>query len=98
MRILGLWRSRSRNKPAARTLSRRLVGASVRVGPDGRPVFAVEGGSAAAAAGLQAGDLISQIDGAPMSGLDGLATALAGEGQRALSVARGGAPVEVILP
>ena len=73
-------------------------GASVRVASDGLQVFAVEGGSAAAAAGLQAGDLISQIDGTPASGLDGLATALAADDRRVLSVTRGGEPVEIILP
>ena len=73
-------------------------GASVRVASDGLQVFAVEGGSAAAAAGLQAGDLIAQIDGATVSGLDGLATVLGAEGARLLSVVRGGEPVEITLP
>ena len=73
-------------------------GASVRVASDGLQVFAVEGGSAAAAAGLQAGDLISQIDGAPVSGLDGLASALVADDRRVLSVARGAGSVEIVLP
>ncbi len=73
-------------------------GASVRVASDGLQVFAVEGGSAAAAAGLQAGDLISQIDGAPVSGLDGLASALVADDRRVLSVARGAESVEIVLP
>lgn len=73
-------------------------GASVRVASDGLQVFAVEGGSAAAAAGLQAGDVISQIDGAAMSGLDALATVLAADDRRVVSVLRGGEAVEIILP
>ena len=73
-------------------------GASVRVASDGLQVFAVEGGSPAAAAGLQAGDLIALVDDTPMRGLDALAAALDGEGQRILSVMRGGEPVEIVLP
>jgi len=73
-------------------------GASVRVASEGLQVFAVEGGSAAAAAGLQAGDLISQVDGAPVSGLEGLAAALAADSARVVSVVRGGEPVEITLP
>ena len=73
-------------------------GASVRHGSDGLQVFAVEGGSPAAAAGLQAGDLIPLVDDTPMSGLDALANALEGDGRRTLSVMRGGEPVEIILP
>lgn len=73
-------------------------GASVRVASEGLQVFAVEGGSAAAAADLQAGDLISQVDGAPVSGLEGLAAAMAADSARVLSVVRGGEPVEITLP
>ena len=73
-------------------------GASVRAASDGLQVFAVEGGSVAAAAGLQAGDLISQVDGAPVSGVEGLAAALAADSARVLSVVRGGEPVEISLP
>lgn len=73
-------------------------GASVRAGSEGLQVFAVEGGSAAAAAGLQAGDLIPLIDDTRISGLDELAASLGGEGRRILSVMRGGEPVEIILP
>ena len=83
------------------TLGVQLVmarGASVRVASDGLQVSAVEGGSAAAAAGLQAGDLIRLIDDTPVSGLGDLAAALDGDGQRILSLMRGGEPVEVILP
>jgi S1-C subfamily serine protease len=73
-------------------------GASVRAAPDGLQVFAVEGGSAAAGAGLEAGDLIPLIDDTPMSNLDDLAAALEGDGRRIVSVMRGGEPVEIILP
>ena len=73
-------------------------GASVRLASEGLQVFAVEGGSAAAAAGLQAGDLIPLIDDTPISGLSELAASLGGEGRRILSVMRGGEPVEIVLP
>ncbi|MCS6624512.1 trypsin-like peptidase domain-containing protein [Roseibacterium beibuensis] len=73
-------------------------GLSARVGADGLQVFAVEGGSVAAGAGLQAGDLIRLVDDTPVGDLDALARALDGSGQRILSVMRGGEPVEVILP
>ena len=73
-------------------------GASVRVVSEDLQVFAVEGGSPAAAAELQAGDLIRLIDDTPVSGLAALAAALDGSGQRILSVMRAGEPVEVILP
>jgi len=72
-------------------------GATMRVASDGLQVFAVEGGSTAAAARLQAGDLIRSVDGAPIFGLGDLASAL-GDGRRILSVTRGGEPVEIILP
>jgi len=73
-------------------------GASVRATSEGLQVFAVEGGSAAAAAGLQAGDLIALVDDSPVSGLEALATALGGEGRLILSLMRAGAPVEITLP
>ena len=73
-------------------------GASVRAVSDGLQVFAVEGGSPAAAAGLQAGDLIRLVDDSPVAGLDALAAALDGMGQRILSVMRAGEPAEVVLP
>lgn len=73
-------------------------GASVRVASDGLQVFAVEGGSAAAGAGLQAGDLISGIDGTGIAGLDSLAMSLGAEGARVLSVVRVGEPLEITLP
>jgi len=73
-------------------------GLSARVSADGLQVFAVEGGSVAAGAGLQAGDLIRLVDDSPVTGLDDLARAFDGGGQRILSVLRGGEPVEIILP
>lgn len=73
-------------------------GLSARTGADGLQVFAVEGGSVAAGAGLQAGDLIRLVDDSPVADLDALARALDGGGQRILSVMRGGEPVEIILP
>lgn len=73
-------------------------GLSARTGADGLQVFAVEGGSVAAGAGLQAGDLIRLIDDSPVGDLDGLARALDGNGQRILSVMRSGEPVEITLP
>ncbi len=65
---------------------------------DGLQVFSVEGGSAAAAAGLQAGDLIHSVDGTPVPDLGGLAAALDGDAGRTLSVTRGGETLEIILP
>ena len=73
-------------------------GASMRLVADDLQVFSVEGGSAAAAAGLQAGDLIRSVDGTPVSDLGGLAAALNGDAGRTLSVTRGGETVEVVLP
>lgn len=73
-------------------------GAAVRLASDGLQVFSVEGGSALAAADLQAGDLIRAIDGAPVSGLSDLASALDGDRGHTLSVLRGGESVEITLP
>ena len=73
-------------------------GAAVRAVSDGLQVFAVEGGSPAAAAGLQAGDLIRRVDDSAVPALEALAVALDGAGQRTLSVTRAGETVEVILP
>lgn len=73
-------------------------GLSARAGADGLQVFAVEGGSVAAGAGLQAGDLIRLVDDSPVGTLDALGAALDGSGQRILSVMRGGEPVEIVLP
>ncbi|MDO9588092.1 MAG: trypsin-like peptidase domain-containing protein [Brevundimonas sp.] len=89
--------------PRARTVvsGREAVmarGLAARAASDGVQVFSVEGGSAAAAAGLRAGDLIRLVDDSAASGLAGLAAALEGDGRRVLSVMRGGEPVEIILP
>ncbi|MEY4556495.1 MAG: hypothetical protein RL093_1614 [Pseudomonadota bacterium] len=73
-------------------------GAAMRAIADGLQVFSVEGGSVAAAAGLQAGDLIRSVDGASVSDLGGLAAALDGGTGRTLSVTRGGETVEIVLP
>ena len=64
-------------------------GASVRAGSDGLVVFAVEGGSSAANAGLMAGDVIRSVEGRRVSSLSALGQALEGEGRRRLSVERG---------
>jgi serine protease Do/serine protease DegQ len=73
-------------------------GASVRAGTGGLQVFAVEGGSPAAAAGLLAGDVIRSVNGRSVSDLSGLARALDGAGERRLSVERGGGTERVTLP
>lgn len=64
-------------------------GASVRAGSDGLVVFAVEGGSSAANAGLMAGDVIRSVEGRRVSSLSALGQALEGEGRRRLGVERG---------
>ena len=73
-------------------------GLSARAVADGLQVFAVEGGSVAAGAGLQAGDLIRLVDDSAVTNLEALAAALEGDGQRILSVMRGDEPVEITLP
>ena len=73
-------------------------GAAVRWASDGLQVFSVEGGSIAAAADLQAGDLIRMVDGVPVSDLSSLAAALDGDSGRKLSVERGGETLEIGLP
>jgi serine protease DegQ len=73
-------------------------GLSVRASAEGLLVFAVEGGSDAAGAGLRAGDIIRLVDDTPVAELSALAGALEGDGQRILSVMRDSEPVEVVLP
>ena len=73
-------------------------GASVRSISEGLQVFAVEGGSVSAAAGLQAGDVIRGLDGARPADLAALARALDGDGPRTLSVDRAGATETIVLP
>jgi len=73
-------------------------GAGVREVTEGLQVFSVEGGSPAAAAGLQAGDIIRSVNGRSVSSLSALGRALDGEGERRLSVDRGGEPQRVTLP
>lgn len=73
-------------------------GAAVRLASDGLQVFSVEGGSPAAAAGLQAGDMIRSVDGQATADLAGLTRAFDGTGERTLSVTRGEETVEIRLP
>jgi serine protease DegQ len=73
-------------------------GAAVRATPDGLQVSSVEGGSVAAAAGLQAGDLIRAVDGSPVSDLGTLAAALQADGGSMLSLERADETVEITLP
>jgi S1-C subfamily serine protease len=73
-------------------------GAAVRLAGDGLQVFSVEGGSVAAAADLQAGDVIRSVDGQAIADLAALARAMDGTGERTLSVTRGEETVEVRLP
>ena len=73
-------------------------GAAMRLASDGLQVFSVEGGSSAAAAGLQAGDMIRAVDGQATSDLAALARAMDGTGERTLSVTRGEETVEIRLP
>ena len=72
-------------------------GASVRLHADGLQVFAVEGGSAAAAADLRAGDVIRSVDGAAVADLPGLAAALQTAGPKTLSVERAGETIDVSI-
>ncbi|WP_374516372.1 trypsin-like peptidase domain-containing protein [Brevundimonas sp.] len=72
-------------------------GASFRATADGLQVAAVEGGSPAAQAGLQAGDLVAGVDGTPVSALADL-NALATDGEHRVSVRRDGEEIEVVLP
>ena len=72
-------------------------GLGARSGTDGLQIFAVEGGSLAAGAGLQAGDVIRTVDDAPVADLNGLAAALGTAGEHRLSVRRGDEDVTVTL-
>ena len=72
-------------------------GLNVRAAADGLQVFAVEGGSAAAGAGLQAGDIIREIDGVAVADLNGLAGALGAAGEHRLTVRRGDEDVTATL-
>jgi S1-C subfamily serine protease len=72
-------------------------GLSARSGTDGLQVFAVEGGSLAAGADLQAGDVIRAVDDVAVADLNGLAAALEGAGEHRLSVRRGDEDVTVTL-
>jgi S1-C subfamily serine protease len=73
-------------------------GAAVRLAGDSLEVFSVEGGSPAAAAGLQAGDLIRSVEGRTSLDLTALGQAMDGTGDRTLSIARGEETIEIRLP
>lgn len=73
-------------------------GASIRDGSAGLQVFAVEGGSPAAAAGLRAGDTVRSVNGSAVTSLQALARALDRSGTLRLSVERNGETVRVELP
>ena len=73
-------------------------GAGMRLVEGGLQVFSVEGGSPAAAAGLQAGDVVRSVNGRSVSTLSALGRALDGEGERRLSLERGGATERITLP
>ncbi len=73
-------------------------GVTVRVLDGALQVSAVEGGSAAAAAGVRAGDLIEAVDGGRVTSLGAFARAMDRRGQRVVSVARGEETVRITLP
>ena len=73
-------------------------GAAVRATADGLQVVSVEGGSVAAAAELQAGDMIRAVDGRPVSALAEFASTLEGDAAITLSVTRGGEALDIPLP
>ncbi len=70
----------------------------MRAAADGLQVVSVEGGSPAAAAGLQAGDMVRAVGGGAVATLADLATALADAGAVTLSVTRGAETVDIPLP
>lgn len=73
-------------------------GVTVRVMDSDLQVSAVEGGSAAAAAGVRAGDVIEAVDGGRVTSLAAFARAMDRRGQRVMSVARGEDTVRITLP
>jgi serine protease DegQ len=73
-------------------------GVSVRQIEDGLQVIAVEGGSAAAAAEVRAGDMVRSVDGAAVSTLSAFGRAMERAGERRLSVQREGETVRITLP
>ncbi|MDZ4361766.1 PDZ domain-containing protein, partial [Brevundimonas sp.] len=60
-------------------------------------VTAVEGGSAAAAAGLRAGDVVTAIGGAAIADLSALGRAIPTEGPVTFTVSRGEETVDISL-
>lgn len=73
-------------------------GVTVRVMDGDLQVSAVEGGSAAAAAGVRAGDVIESVDGGRVTSLAAFARAMDRRGQRVMSVTRGEDTVRITLP
>lgn len=65
---------------------------------DGAQIAVVEAGSAAAAAGVQAGDVVVSANGAGVADMAALARALQGTGAVALTVLRDGERTEINLP
>lgn len=72
-------------------------GLSTRAAADGLQVFAVEGGSPAAGADFQAGDMIRSVDGVAMADLGALAAALGGAGDHQIVVSRNGEETTITL-
>lgn len=73
-------------------------GVTVRMSEGDLQVSSVEGGSAAAAAGIRAGDVVESVDGGRASSLTAFARAMERRGQRFVSVRRGGESVRITLP
>jgi S1-C subfamily serine protease len=78
------------------------LGAAVKDAPEGGVlVGTVHPGSPAERGGLQAGDVIMTVDGAPLGGVDGLARlvqAARERGSAALTVRRAGTPLQLHIP
>ncbi len=84
--------------PATRTIA--ALGVTASDDFDGASLPHVPAGSPAAAAGLQSGDIIIRLDGAPITSAQSLATALAGHKPRdqiKFTIRRGDPPVPLIL-
>ena len=64
----------------------------------GALAVAVEGGSRAAQQDLRAGDLVTAVNGASVSGFADFGRALSGGGSVTLTIQRDGEPVELVIP
>ncbi|GAA0612649.1 serine endoprotease DegQ [Brevundimonas kwangchunensis] len=73
-------------------------GVTVHLNEGDLQVSSVEGGSAAAAAGIRAGDVVEAVDGGRVTSLTAFARAMDRRGQRVVSVRRGGESVRITLP